>query len=105
MKIFRRTKNGTRTCKSRTCKSRRAFSKFYKNTYDFPGGKKYLKNRSNSPGDPVQNFLSTHMNFPRKRNTIRTDTIFQENIPQEQIFCKIASSDAFGLQSNGAVFL
>ena len=47
---------------------------YHKNTYDFPG-------------DLVENFVRTHKDFPEERNTIRTDT--------EQIFCKIASPDAF----------
>ena len=58
--------------------------KWQKNTYKFSRrGKMYL-NRSNFPGELSQNFVRTHM-------------IFQGIIPQEQIFCKIASSVALEL--------
>ena len=55
--------------------SRRAFSKFRKNTSDFPGGKTIIKNISNFPGDLVKTFVRTH-DFPGERNTITTVQIF-----------------------------
>ena len=67
--------------------SRGAFSKFRKNTYDFSGRKAtiptYHKNRSNFPWRAFPKFCKNRYDFPG------------DHSPQEQIFCKIASSDAF----------
>ena len=58
----------------------------------FSRRKKFYEKTLNFPGELSQNF-------------VRTDTIFQEIISKEQIFCKIASADAFVCCYNFLAFL
>ena len=99
--------------------SQESFFKILQEHIRFSRRRKYLKNRfpvqiqiSNFPGDLVQSFVRTHKTFQEKEIpqeqidfSRKAFSKFSKNRydfpgdPQEQIFCKITSLDAFERQS------